>query len=180
MKTEGMESAPLVNRVAQSGLITINLEEYFPEQEIIPFDLKDYLFQGLILKEKDFRSALKEYDWEKHDGQILCAHCTTDAIIPVWAYMLVAGLAAPHVHDVFQGTPDEYLKQYYRKVIGGIDAKKYEGERIVIKGCSHKPVPASAYLDLTQKLQPFAQSIMYGEPCSTVPIFKRPRKIVRK
>jgi hypothetical protein len=168
---------PLVNRVANSGLITLNLEDYYPKQEIASFDLKGFLFMEMILKEKDFRAALKEHDWTQYEGKILTVFCSADAIIPVWAYMLVATYAEPYATDIFQGTQEEYLKAVYRGVLKDMDFSQYDGKRIVIKGCSNKPVPPAAYLALTTKLRPFAQSIMYGEPCSTVPIFKRPRVI---
>lgn len=164
---------PLVNRVASSGLITLRLEDFYPQEELSTFDLKDYLFMGLILKEKDFREALKEHDWSQYKGRNLAVYCSADAIIPVWAYMLVTVYAAPFAADVFQGTPDEFYKHVFQKALDQLDVSAYAGQRIVVKGCSDKPVPASAYVELTRKLQPLAQSIMYGEPCSTVPIFKK-------
>lgn len=167
----------LINRVANSGLISLNLEEFFPKGEIVKFDLKDYLYMELILKEKDFRAALKEHDWSQYDGKILLVYCSTDAIIPVWAYMLVTAYATPHAADIFQGDAEAYYKAAFAKALADLDATQYEQQRIVIKGCSDKPVPAAAYMELTRKLQPYAQSIMYGEPCSTVPIFKRPRVV---
>ncbi len=167
---------PLVNKVAKSSLITLNLEDFFPKEEVIAFDLKDYLFMELILKEKDFRAALKEHDWEQYREKNLVVFCSTDAIIPVWAYMLVTAYATPFANEIFQGTEDEFYKNAFQKALSTVDESQYEGSRIVIKGCSNKPVPPSAYVELTRKLQPYAQSIMYGEPCSTVPIFKRPRK----
>lgn len=169
---------PLVNRVAESGLITLNLEDFFPKEAIAVFDIKNYLFMELILKEKDFREACKDHDWAQYEGKHLVIDCTADAIIPVWAYMLVAAYAAPFAKDIFQGDVDNFYKTYYAQKLANFDASQYEGKRVVIKGCSDKPVPPAAYVNLTHKLQPFAQSIMYGEPCSTVPIFKRPRKIV--
>ena len=172
-----MSEAPLVNRVANSGIITINLELYFPKQEMIDFDLKDYLFHGLILKEKDFRASLKSMDTAVYRDKAVMLYCSTDAIIPVWAYMLVSSLLAPIAFDVFMGTKAQYLDYHYRDVLDAMDMSQYDEQRIVIKGCSDKPVPASAYAYLTQLLQPYAQSIMYGEPCSTVPVFKRPRKL---
>jgi len=168
---------PLVNRVASSGLITINLEDFFPKEEVVAFDLKDYLFMELILKEKDFRQALAEHDWAQYDGKVLTTYCSADAIIPVWAYMLVAAYAEPHASTVFQGTAAEYYKTAFHQALNQIEGAEYDQKRIVIKGCSDKPVPPSAYVELTRKLRPYAQSIMYGEPCSTVPIFKRPRKL---
>lgn len=171
---------PLVNRVANSGLITINLEDFFPGEEVVSFDLKDYLFMELILKEKDFRAALKEHDWNQYTGKNLVIYCSTDAIIPIWAYMLVAAHAEPFALSIFQGDPTAFYQVVFMKALEKIDGSEYDQKRIVIKGCSDKPVPPSAYVELTRKLRPFAQSIMYGEPCSTVPIFKRPRKKVSK
>lgn len=166
---------PLVNRVAASGLITLNLEDFFPQGEIATFDLKDYLFMEMILKEKDFRAALKEHDWTQYEGKNLTVFCSADAIIPVWAYMLVTVYATPFAKNIYQGTPDEFYKIKFQEALNEIEAKDYDEKRIVIKGCSDKPVPPSAYVELTRKLQPFAKSIMYGEPCSTVPIYKKPK-----
>lgn len=171
---------PLVNRVASSSLITINLEEFFPKGELAVFDIKDYLFMELILKEKDFRAALAEHDWQQYQDKNLIVFCSTDAIIPVWAFMLITAYATPFANRIFQGDEDTFYKLMFNEAINKIDAAQYDQKRIVIKGCSNKPVPPSAYVELTRKLQPFAQSIMYGEPCSTVPIFKRPRIIDKK
>ncbi len=170
-----MQDQPLVNRVANSGLITLNLEDYFPKAEIALFDLKDYLFMELILKEKDFREALKAHDWSQYKDKILLVYCSTDAIIPVWAYMLVTTYATPFVQDIYQGQQEEYYRAFYKNALTAIDPADYEDKRIVIKGCSDLPVPAAAYLELTKLLRPHAKSIMYGEPCSTVPIYKKPR-----
>jgi hypothetical protein len=167
---------PLVNRVANSGLITIKLEEFFPAQELAIFDLKDYLFMEMILKEKDFREALKEHNWEQYQGKILLVYCSADAVIPVWAYMLVATYAAPYAHDIFQGTAEDFYRSYFLRQLDQLDMEQYRDQRLVIKGCSDHPVPPAAYLEITRKLQPLAKSIMYGEPCSTVPVYKQPRK----
>lgn len=164
---------PLINRVAQSGLLTLNLEDYFPKGETVSFDLKDYLFMSLILKEKDFREALKTHNWEQYSNKNLAVFCSADAIIPMWAWMLVATYAGPIANDVFQGTPDEFVRFSFAKKLAGIQPADFEGKRIVIKGCSDQPVPASAYLELTRLLQPVAASILFGEPCSTVPVFKK-------
>lgn len=169
---------PLINRVAESGLVTIDLEKYFPNTPIALFDLKDYLFMGLILKEKDFREAVKTHDWTQYEGKNLLVFCSADAIIPTWAYMLVAVSAAPFAIEVFQGTESEFLKSHYFALIKGLDVAAWDSKRIVIKGCSYKPVPPEAYAALTKRLQPLAQSIMFGEPCSTVPIFKKAKKTV--
>ncbi len=167
---------PLVNRVARSSIITINLEDFFPVGEVAVFDLKEYLFMELILKEKDFRAALKEHDWSQYQDKYVVVTCTVDAVIPVWAYMLVAAYVEPFSKDVFQGTKEEFYKAHFYKAIAMLDAAEYDEKRIVIKGCSDQPVPAAAYVALTQKLRAHAKSIMYGEPCSTVPIFKRPKE----
>jgi hypothetical protein len=163
----------LVNRVAASGLVTLKLEEFFPKEEMASFDLKDYLFMGLILKEKDFREALANHDWAQYEGKNLAVFCSADAIIPVWAYMLVTVYAVPFAADIFQGTPEEFYKHIFQKALDEVDASQYADQRIVIKGCSDHPVPPSAYVELTRKLQPHAKSIMFGEPCSTVPIYKK-------
>jgi len=174
------QDKPLVNRVASSGLITINLEDFFPKEELVIFDIKDYLHMELMLKEKEFRAALKEHDWTMYQNKNVAIHCSTDAIVPVWAFMLVAAYVEPYANDTFQGDAEAFYKVAFREVLADLDASQYEQKRIVIKGCSNKPVPPAAYVELTQKLRPFAQSIMYGEPCSTVPIFKRPRVIKKK
>lgn len=166
----------LVNRVAGSGLITLNLENYYPKRDIVVFDLKDYLYMELILKEKDFRSSLKDLDWSVYQDKIVSVLCSTDAIIPVWAYMLVATYLDGVAFTCFAGTPEEYIKHHYQTTIDNLDLSSFTEKKIVIKGCSDKPVPASAYASLTYKLKGIAKSIMYGEPCSTVPIYKQPIK----
>lgn len=170
---------PLINRVANSPLQTINLEHFWPKQEMVDFDLKDYLFMELILKEKDFRTALKELDWEDYRDKIICVHCSSDAIIPLWAYMLVAQHASGVASDIYHGSKEEYLSYYYKTTLSAMSWEEYEDKPVVIKGCSNQPVPPAAYLTLTQLLRPIAKSILFGEPCSTVPIFKKPRKVAR-
>jgi hypothetical protein len=170
-----MIDQPLVNRVANSRLSTIDLETLYPAGEIVPFDLKGYLFMELILKEKDFREALNALDWAQYSGKNLAVYCSSDAIIPMWAYMLVATHATPFVNDIALCTPEQFVEIAFQKKINALNISDYEGERVVVKGCSDKPVPASAYLEITRRLQPVAQSIMFGEPCSTVPVFKRVR-----
>ncbi|HPE98604.1 MAG: DUF2480 family protein [Chitinophagales bacterium] len=163
----------IVNKVAQSGLLTIDLEAYFPADKVCGFDLKSFLFRELILKEKDFREAMAAIDWSAYSGKILAIHCTADAIIPQWAYMLVTVYAAPYAEKIYLADPDQALHKYYEEIVHDFDTTPYEGQRIVVKGCSKHPVPADAYVALTRKLRPVAKSIMYGEPCSTVPLFKR-------
>lgn len=164
----------LVNKVANSKLITFKLEDYWPEAAFATFDLKDYLFMELILKEKDFRAAIKDHDFSQYKDKVLLVFCSADAIIPAWAYMLVAAAASPFSAEIYQGTEEEYLRQHYHQTIAGLDSQAFADQRVVIKGCGDKNVPASAYLDITAKLRPVARSVMYGEPCSTVPVYKRP------
>ena len=170
-----MDTKPLINRVAASGLITLNLEDFFPKGEIAVFDLKDYLFMELILKEKDFRKALKAFDWSQYADKHLLITCSTDAIIPIWAYMLVTVYATPVAKSIFQGTTEEFYKQAFINTLNKLDLNQYKNQLLVIKGCSGKPVPTAAYVELTRLLQPVAKSIMFGEPCSTVPLYKKPK-----
>lgn len=172
-----MEEKPLVNRVAQSSLVTINLEDYLKGIEVVPFDLKEFLFRELILREKDFRANLKEIDWSEFGNKHMAVFCSNDAIIPHWAYMLVASYAAPHAMSVQQGDPAQIRERLLLERLKDVVGADYQDQRVVIKGCSDEAVPVSAYLAITSALQPYAQSVMYGEPCSTVPIFKRPRKV---
>ncbi len=164
---------PLVNRVAQSGLITINLEDYYPEGELVNFDLKDYLFQGLILREKEFRAALKALDWEAYRDKHVLVFCSTDAIIPMWAYMLVSSYLQGIAGSVFQGSAEEFVKHYMLSAIERLDVEAFRNQRLVIKGCGEKAVPAAAYAAFVWKVQPVARSLMFGEPCSTVPVYKK-------
>jgi len=163
----------IINRVANSGLLTIDLEEYLPKAEIKVFDLKDHLFRGLILKEKDFREALKTWDWEQYRDQYLAITCSTDAIIPMWAYMLVTTYAQPIAKDVYCGTAEEMHKHLFLKNIAAIDVKEFADQRIVVKGCGDVNIESFAYAELTKVLLPAVKSIMYGEPCSTVPVYKK-------
>ncbi len=128
---------------------------------------------ALILKEKDFREALKIHDWQQYVGKNLAVFCSADAIVPMWAYMLVAAYATPFVNDIGLCAVEDFVEMAFQKKINALNILDYDGERIVVKGCSDKPVPASAYLEITRRLQPVAQSILFGEPCSTVPVFKK-------
>lgn len=168
-----MMSETFVNKVAESGIITIDLENYFPAEEIVLFDMKDYLFMGLILKEKDFRQALKELDTAVFSNKVVAITCSADAVIPMWAYMLVSGLLQPVAREIIFGNEETARKQRLLKNIGTINVNEYTDKRVVIKGCGEKPVPEEAYVEITKLLRPVAKSIMYGEPCSTVPVFKK-------
>jgi len=162
----------IVNKVANSGIITLNLEAYLPSG-IVPFDLKDHLFMGLILKEKDFREALKNLDWSAFEGKNVAIFCSVDAVIPVWAYMLVSSYLQPVANEIYAGTETELYKHLVLKNIAAIDPATFADERIVVKGCGEIAIDSYAYAAITAQLRPVAKSIMYGEPCSTVPIFKK-------
>lgn len=167
---------PLVNKIAASGLITLKLEDFFPAQELSLFDLKDYLFQSLLLREKDFREAMQAHDWQQYVGKVLLVHCSSDAIIPMWAYMLIASYAQPYAMDVFEGLPEDYYRTCFTRQLAALNVEQYRDQRVILKGCTNgKPIPPQAYLELTKRLRPLAKSIMFGEPCSTVPIYKQPR-----
>jgi hypothetical protein len=165
----------IINKVAQSGLLTLDLEKYYPEEENAVFDLKDHLFMELILKEKDFREALKNIDWSVYKDKNVAVYCSTDAIIPLWAYMLVTSYLQPFAKEIVFGDEAQLFSTLFLKKLSGIDAKEFEGKRVVIKGCGDKKIPEAAYLEITKILLPVAKSIMYGEACSTVPIFKAPK-----
>lgn len=164
----------IVNKVAGSSLITINLEEFLPK-EILEFDLKQFLFMELILKEKDYRTALKEFDFSPYKNKFVALYCSTDAIIPHWAYMLAATHLAPHTSPIYFSPPDQLKKDLLLQNIRLLNAEQYRDKRMVIKGCGEEEMDAAAYVEITKKLLPVAKSIMYGEPCSTVPIYKKPR-----
>ncbi len=163
----------IVNKIANSGLITIDLDDYFPAEEIVELDIKDWLFQGLILKEKDFREKLEIFDWGQYKGAVVTIFCSAEAIIPYWAFMLIATKLKPVAKQIAYGNKEQYLSQHYKTVLSSLHPEDFTDKRIVIKGCGDKPVPVSAYVEITQLLQSYAKSIMYGEPCSTVPVYKK-------
>jgi len=165
----------IVNKVAESGLITIDLEEYYPKEEPAVFDLKEHLFMGMILKEKDYREALKNLDWSFYQNKNVCITCTADAVIPVWAYMLTATYLEPVAKDVIFGNEDFLHRALFLKNLSKIDTTEFADKRVVIKGCGDKNITETAYVEITKLLRPVAKSIMYGEPCSTVPIYKKPK-----
>jgi len=163
----------LNNKVAESGIITIDLASYLPSNEIVLFDIKPYLFMELILKEKDFRASLAAIDWSLYQDKIVGIFCSTDAIIPMWANMLIVSGLQPTAKTVYFGNEIMVREQVLLEKIGQINPQDYLDQRVVIKGCGETPIGESAYVAITQKLRPAVKSIMYGEPCSTVPVYKR-------
>ncbi len=163
----------IVNKVAASGLITFNLEEYVDQSDRVLYDIKDNLFHGLILKEQDFRTFVKEHDWTQYQNKNVAITCSADAIVPTWAYMLLANKMKPYANEIVFGTLDILETVLFKKALSKVDLKTFEGQRVVVKGCGDAEVPISAYVEITALLTPVVKSIMYGEPCSTVPIFKR-------
>lgn len=162
----------IINKVALSPLLSLDLEEYYPKEPVAVFDLKPHLFMELILKEKEFRAALQNHDWRQYQDKIVAVTCTADAIIPVWAYMLVASYLQPFAKELVFGDEKAAFQQQFIKNIDSIDASEFADKRIVVKGCGDLPIGEFAYMEVTKKLRPVAKSIMYGEPCSTVPIYK--------
>lgn len=167
-------SDTFVNKVAESGIITLNLEDYYPKNEVAVFDMKDYLFMELILKEKDFREKLKALDVSIYQDKIVALTCSADAVIPMWAYMLVASALQPVSKEIVFGTEKETTEKILLQNICKIKTEEFNDQRVVVKGCGELPISESAYIEITKRLRPVAKSIMYGEPCSTVPVFKKP------
>lgn len=163
----------LVNKVAESGIITLDLEKFYPSQELMELDLKDFLFMEMLLKEKDFREKLEAADWIQYNGKIVAVHCSTDAIIPMWAYMLVSSKLKGVASEVYFGNKSTAIEKAIEKNILSINEEKYKDKRVVVKGCGDIEIPSSAYLMISQKLIPVVKSLMYGEPCSSVPVYKQ-------
>ncbi len=165
----------IVNKVSESGLITLDLEEYYPKEETAVFDMKDHLFMGLILKEKEFRETMKTLDLSIYKGKNIALTCSADAVIPMWAYMLAASYLEPIANEVVFGDKEFLHKALFLKNIFKINTADYTDKKVVIKGCGEVPISETAYVAITGLLRPVAKSIMYGEPCSTVPIYKKPK-----
>jgi len=163
----------LVNKVADSGLVSLDPADFYPSETIKLFDLKDHLFMGLILKEKDFRAALQNTDWQQYKDIAVGIVCSTDAIIPLWAYMLVASSLEPVASFIMKGNEEQVRESLFLRNISAMSPENYTDQRIVVKGCGEKAIPESVYVALTHLLRPFAKSIFFGEPCSTVPVFKK-------
>jgi hypothetical protein len=163
----------IVNRVASSSLVTFDLETLHVAGDRVVYDIKDHLFQGLILREKDFREHVKDHSWSEYQDKLVSIVCTADAIVPTWAYMLIAVAMKPYARRVFFGSVEEMEKELFHEKLSSIDWEQYRGAKVVVKGCSDVHVPVSAYVEATSQLAAVATSIMYGEPCSTVPIYKK-------
>jgi hypothetical protein len=163
----------IVNRVEASGIITLDLEELIPDNIQSHIDIKDQLFQGLILREKDFRAWVKEHDWSQYQNHDVAIYCSADAVVPTWAYMLIASAISPVTSSVYFTQPDNLSAMIAERAISQIDTIKYSDCRVVIKGCGNRDISNHAYVQLTSKLVPIAKSVMFGEPCSTVPVFKK-------
>lgn len=175
LKVEYMETEEIVNRVATSGIVSLDLEELYHPGERVIYDIKDNLFQGMILREKDFREFLKSNDWSAYQDKNVAVICSEDAIVPTWAYMLLAINLEPFANQVVFGDLTALEAKLFAEAIHHIDPEEYQGKRVVVKGCSKFPVPISAYMEITTLLKPVVQSLMFGEPCSTVPLYKKPK-----
>ncbi|MET4082316.1 hypothetical protein ABIB40_002274 [Pedobacter sp. UYP30] len=163
----------IVNKVANSGLVTLNLEDFYYKGERVVYDIKDNLFQGLMLREKDFREFIKTHDWTQYKDKNIAIICSVDAIVPTWAYMLLANRLQPFANEVVFADLQGLETILFKKALAEIDLAKYANERVVVKGCGDIEIPVSAYVEITNLLTPVVKSIMFGEPCSTVPVFKR-------
>ena len=166
-------STPIINKVAESGLVSLDLTSFLDTTPIVLFDIKQYLFMELILKEKDFRAALAAADFSMYQDKIVGIYCSVDVIIPMWANMLIASAIQPFAKSIYFGDENRVREQMLLEAITKIDTKDYADQRVVVKGCGELPIGESAYVAITNKLRPVVKSIMFGEPCSTVPVYKK-------
>ncbi|WP_274474737.1 DUF2480 family protein [Mangrovimonas aestuarii] len=163
----------IINRVANSKLVTFDLEEYYPKGQRILFDIKDWLFEGFVLREKDFRTKVKEHDWSQYQDCYVAITCSTDAIVPAWAFMLISLNLSDYAKNNVFGTLEDLETSLYHDIIDTLDIEEFKDRPVIIKGCSKKPVPVSAYIMACNKLKTVAKSIMFGEACSSVPLFRQ-------
>lgn len=168
-----MEEQEIINRVANSVLQVFDLEDYYPEGERVSLDISQWLLEGFVLREKDFRESLKNYDWQQFQDSYVALHCSTEAIVPAWAYMLVTVYLQPYAKAIIQGNINDINIQLYRDILSKLDYTEYSGKPVIVKGCSRKPVPQEAYVMAVQHLMPVAKSLMFGEACSSVPLYKK-------
>jgi Protein of unknown function (DUF2480) len=167
----------LINRVASSALLTFDLEEYYTPGDRILFDIKPLLFQELILKEKDFRQFLKDHNWSQYHGKFVAITCTADAIVPTWAYMLIAIALQPWAGKVVFGNKEQLETQLFLQALQKVNWPSFQEAKVVVKGCSKVAVPEAVYVEVASRLTPYVSSLMFGEPCSTVPLYKKPKNI---
>ena len=165
-------SGEIVNRVANSGLINIDLSDYAPKQNIAVLEVKDFLFQGIILKEKEFRTSLKEFDFSIYQGKTVAIHCSADAIVPMWAFMLVTSYLKGIANEIHFGKKEDVFQQIFTANIDAIDSTEFQNKKVIVKGCGQIPLSASLYMAITKKLQNTVSSLMFGEACSAVPVLK--------
>lgn len=163
----------IVNRVASSPIVTFRLEDLYPAGERVLLDIKEQLFMGMILREKDFRAWIAEQDWSQYRGKFVAITCSADAIVPLWAYMLLAAQLQPYAETVVFGSLQDLEKTLLNRRLDEVDFSQFEGRPVVIKGCSDAPIPTAVYVELTRRMMPYAKKISFGEPCSTVPIWKK-------
>lgn len=163
----------IINRVAKSGLITLDLGEFYPEGERAVIDLKDQLWQEIALKEKDFREWVKSRDWSEFNNKHVCIHCSVDAVIPTWVYMLLSAELSPFAKTIVFGDADTLESRLWSNALVSLDTADFQDARVVVKGCADRPVSPMAFIEVSRKLQPVVKSLMYGEPCSTVPVYKK-------
>lgn len=168
-----MEEEQIINRVAASALEVFDLEDYYPAGQREAIDIAQWLWQGLVVREKEFRESLKNHSWEQYEGKYIALHCSTDAIVPAWAYMLITTYLLPVAKKIIQGNLQQIDIVLYEDILDTLDYNSYAGKPVIIKGCSKKPVPQEAYVMAVQKLMPVAKSLMFGEACSSVPLYKK-------
>lgn len=163
----------IINKVEQSGLKNLELDSFLKEHQWVLFDVKNQLYEELVLKEKDFRAFVREHDWKQYEGKVLGIYCSNDAIIPMWAYMLISSAAAPYTTQIIFGNEEKVKIELVNQSILGMNVEEYKDERVIVKGCSSINLPEQSYINITQMLQPHVKSLMFGEACSTVPIYKK-------
>ena len=173
MSSEGI----IVNRVASSGLVTVDLEEYHQPGERILIDVKDQLYQGFVLKEKDFREFVKSHDWSQYKERFVAITCTAEAIVPTWAYMLLAVALQPYARLFVFGTLTRLEEKLFERSLSAVNWDDFRGKRVVVKGCSKVDVPVAVYVEVVRQLQPVVVSLMFGVPCSTVPLYKASKSL---
>jgi len=169
------EQGPIINKIASSGILTLDLEEMYPQGERVVFDLGPLLWQGIALKEDDLRTFCKTHDWSQYTDKFVAVHCSADAIVPTWAFMLVATHLQPFAAFVTQGNAEHLERTVFTRFVLQLDVEPYRAMRVMLKGCSKLPVPLNAYVELSAKLLPVVKGLMFGEPCGAVPLYKAPK-----